>query len=158
MITGPLLIVIFVFSLALLLVTIIKFKLNAFVSLIITSFITAILVRMPMADITAAVADGFSGTIGGIGIVTGMGVMLGMLLFESGGINAIADKMIKLFGEKNSPAGLGIAAYFAGIPVFGDVVPFYFLPWSVHCHEKRTSAVCLLYPVMQWPRPLLQPV
>ena len=33
MITGPLLIVIFVFSLALLLVTIIKFKLNAFVSL-----------------------------------------------------------------------------------------------------------------------------
>ena len=100
MVTGPLLIVIFIVSLAFLLVTIIKFKLNAFVSLIITSFLTALLVRMPFGDITSAVADGFSGTIGGIGIVTGMGVMLGMLLFESGGINAIADKMIHLFGEK----------------------------------------------------------
>lgn len=126
MVTGPLLIVIFIVSLAFLLVTIIKFKLNAFVSLIITSFLTALLVRMPFGDITSAVADGFSGTIGGIGIVTGMGVMLGMLLFESGGINAIADKMIHLFGEKNSPAGLGIAAYFAGIPVFGDVVTVLF--------------------------------
>lgn len=126
MVTGAFLIAIFVFSLAFLLVTIIKFKLNAFVSLILTSFITALLVGMPMAEITAAVADGFSSTIGGIGIVTGMGVMLGMLLFESGGINAIADKMISIMGVKNSPAGLGVAAYLAGIPVFGDVVTVLF--------------------------------
>ena len=55
-----------------------------------------------------------------------MGVMLGMLLFESGGINAIANKMIDKFGEKNSPAGLGLAAFIAGIPVFGDVVTVLF--------------------------------
>ena len=126
MVTGPLLIVIFIFSLAFLLVTIIKFKLNAFVSLILTSFITALLMRMPLDEASAAVAQGFTDTIGGIGIVTGMGVMLGMLLFESGGINAIANKMIEKFGEKNSPAGLGVAAFVAGIPVFGDVVTVLF--------------------------------
>lgn len=126
MVTSPLLIVIFIFSLAFLLVTIIKFKLNAFVSLVLTSFITALLMRMPLDEASAAVAQGFTDTIGGIGIVTGMGVMLGMLLFESGGINAIANKMIEKFGEKNSPAGLGVAAFVAGIPVFGDVVTVLF--------------------------------
>lgn len=144
MVKGSLLIVIFIFALAFLLVTIIKFKLNAFVSLILTSFITALLVRMPLADSAAAVADGFSGTIGGIGIVTGMGVMLGMLLFESGGIKAIANKMIQIFGEKNSPAGLGIAAYFAGIPVFGDVVTVLFST-MVRALSRKTGISRLSY-------------
>lgn len=138
MVTGPLLIIIFIFSLVFLLVTIIKFKLNAFVSLIITSFITALLVRMSFEDIGSAVAEGFSGTIGGIGIVTGMGVMLGMILFESGGINAIADKMIKSLGEKNSPIGLGSAAFLAGIPVFGDVVTVLFST-MVRALSRRTN-------------------
>ena len=149
MVTGPLLIVIFIVSLAFLLVTIIKFKLNAFVSLIITSFLTALLVRMPFGDITSAVADGFSGTIGGIGIVTGMGVMLGMLLFESGGINAIADKMIHLFGEKNSPAGLGIAAYLRGYLYLGMWSRFCFPLWSELCPGRQISAVCHLSPAMR---------
>lgn len=126
MVTGPLLVVIFVVALAFLLISIVKFRLNAFVSLIFTSFLTALLVQMPLSEITDTVAAGFTGTVGGIGMVTAFGVMLGMLLFESGGISAIANAMIDKFGEKNSPAALGIAAYIAGIPVFGDVVTVLF--------------------------------
>lgn len=126
MVTGPLLVAIFVFALAFLLISIVKFRLNAFVSLIFTSFLTALLVRMPLSEITDTVAAGFTGTVGGIGMVTAFGVMLGMLLFESGGISAIANAMIEKFGEKNSPAALGVAAYIAGIPVFGDVVTVLF--------------------------------
>ena len=128
MITGPLLIVIFIASIVFLLVTIIKFKMNAFVSLLLTAVLTALLVQMPLPDITETVSAGFADTVGGIGIVTGLGVMLGMFLFESGGILSIANAIIKRFGVKNSPTALAFSAFVTGIPVFGDIVDILFAP------------------------------
>lgn len=128
MITGPMLIVIFVLSIVFLLVTIIKFDMNAFVSLLLTAFLTALLVQMPIQDIGATVTAGFADTVGGIGIVTGLGVMLGMFLFESGGIVSIANTIIRKFGEKNSPIALSFSAFVTGIPVFGDIVDILFAP------------------------------
>ena len=86
MVTGPLLIGIFILAIVVLLLLIIKFKLNAFVALLITAFGTGVLVNMPLADVAQTVTDGFGGTLGGIGMVTGLGVMLGKFMFESGGI------------------------------------------------------------------------
>lgn len=128
MLTGPLLIVVFVISIVFLLVTIIKFNMNAFVSLLLTSILTALLVRMPVEDISSTITSGFSSTVGGIGIVTGLGVMLGMFLFESGGIVSIANAIIKKFGVKKSPIALALSAFVTGIPVFGDIVDILFAP------------------------------
>ena len=128
MLTGPLLIVVFVISIVFLLVTIIKFNMNAFVSLLLTSVLTALLVRMPVEDISSTITSGFSSTVGGIGIVTGLGVMLGMFLFESGGIVSIANAIIKKFGVKKSPIALALSAFVTGIPVFGDIVDILFAP------------------------------
>ena len=59
MLTGPLLIVTFVISIVFLLVTIIKFNMNAFVSLLLTSVLTALLVQMPVEDISSTITAGF---------------------------------------------------------------------------------------------------
>lgn len=91
MVTGPLLIGIFILAIAVLLLLIIKFKLNAFVALLLTAFGTGVLVNMPLADVAQTVTDGFGGTLGGIGMVTGLGVMLGKFMFESGGIESISN-------------------------------------------------------------------
>lgn len=128
MVTGPILIVIFVLSIVFLLVTIIKFNMNAFVSLLLTSVLTALLVQMPVPEISETISSGFADTVGGIGIVTGLGVMLGMFLFESGGIMSIANTIIRKFGEKNSPKALAFSAFVTGIPVFGDIVDILFAP------------------------------
>lgn len=128
MLTGPLLIVVFAVSIAFLLITIIRFKLNAFVSLLLTSVLTAMLVGMPVENISGAISDGFADTVGGIGIVTGLGVMLGMFLFESGGIMSIANAIIKKFGVSKSPVALSLSAFVTGIPVFGDIVDILFAP------------------------------
>lgn len=128
MLTGPLLIVTFVISIVFLLVTIIKFNMNAFVSLLLTSVLTALLVQMPVEDISSTITAGFSSTVGGIGIVTGLGVMLGMFLFESGGIISIANAIIRKFGVKKSPIALALSAFVTGIPVFGDIVDILFAP------------------------------
>lgn len=99
MVTGPLLIGIFILAIAVLLLLIIKFKLNAFVALLLTAFGTGVLVNMPLADVAQTVTDGFGGTLGGIGMVTGLGVMLGKFMFESGGIESISNKILGAFGD-----------------------------------------------------------
>ncbi|MDD3340501.1 MAG: gluconate:H+ symporter [Lachnospiraceae bacterium] len=128
MVTGPLLIGIFILAIAVLLVLIIKFKLNAFVALLVTAFATGILVNMPLADISQTVTDGFGGTLGSIGMVTGLGVMLGKFMFESGGIESISNKILGAFGEKKSPYAVAVSGFITGIPVFGDVVYIMFAP------------------------------
>ena len=128
MVTGTMLLIIFALSIAFLLITIMKFKMNAFISLLLTSVLTALSVKMPLSQITDTIATGFANTVGGIGIVTGLGVVLGMLLFESGGILSIADAIIQKFGEKQSPTALAFSAFVTGIPVFGDIVDILFAP------------------------------
>ncbi len=128
MLTGPLLIGVFLLAIAILLVSIIKFRLNAFIALLITSIATAVLVGMPVADIASTISGGFGGTLGGIGIVTGLGVILGKFMFESGAIETMANTILNKFGEKNSPSAIAVSGFLTGIPVFGDVVYIMFAP------------------------------
>ena len=137
-VTGPLLIGIFILAIAVLLVLIIKFKLNAFVALLVTAFGTGVLVNMPLPDVAKTVTDGFGGTLGSIGMVTGLGVMLGKFMFESGGIESISNKILKAFGEKHSPIAVSLSRFITGIPVFGDVVYIMFAP-MLRVLSKKTG-------------------
>lgn len=137
-VTGPLLIGILFLAIAVLLVLIIKFKLNAFVALLVTAFGTGVLVNMPLPDVAKTVTDGFGGTLGSIGMVTGLGVMLGKFMFESGGIESISNKILKAFGEKRSPIAVSLSGFITGIPVFGDVVYIMFAP-MLRVLSKKTG-------------------
>ena len=137
-VTGPLLIGIFILAIAVLLVLIIKFKLNAFVALLVTAFGTGVLVNMPLPDVAKTVTDGFGGTLGSIGMVTGLGVMLGKFMFESGGIESISNKILKAFGEKRSPIAVSLSGFITGIPVFGDDVYIMFAP-MLRVLSKKTG-------------------
>lgn len=138
MVTGPALIAIFLLAIAVLLVLIIKFKLNAFVSLLVTAFGTGILVNMPLPDVASTVTDGFGSTLGSIGMVTGLGVMLGKFMFESGGIESIANKILGICGEKKSPIAVAVSGFITAIPVFGDVVYIMFAP-MLRVLSKKTG-------------------
>lgn len=81
-----------------------------------------------IADVTACVTSNFGSTLGSIGIVTGLGVMLGMFMYESGGIDNIVDKVLKAVGSKRSQYAVSVAGFITGIPVFGDVVYIMFAP------------------------------
>ncbi|KEH89261.1 gluconate permease [Clostridium novyi A str. 4540] len=144
MLTGPLLIGVFLLSVVVLLVTIIKFKLNAFVSLLLTSISTAVLVKMPVEDIAATISKGFGNTLAGIGIVTGLGVMLGKFMFESGSIEVMANTILKKFGEKNTPQAIAVSGFLTGIPVFGDVVYIMFAP-MLRVLSKKTGVSMVAY-------------
>lgn len=138
MVTGPLLIGIFILSIAILLLLILKFKLNAFVALLMTSFGTGLLVNMPLTELTQTVTDGFGSTLGGIGMVTGLGVMLGKFMYESGGIDSISNKILNAFGERKAPVAAALSGFITGIPVFGDVVYIMFAP-MLRVLSKKTK-------------------
>ncbi len=134
------LLLVFFLSIAALLLCIIKVKLNPFVALLVCAYGTGLLAlatylgaKAPdgfasIADVTACVTGNFGSTLGSIGIVTGLGVMLGMFMYESGGIDSIVDKVLKLVGSKRSQYAVSVAGFITGIPVFGDVVYIMFAP------------------------------
>lgn len=138
LVTGPLLIGIFILAIAALLLLIIKFKLNAFVALLVTSYATGILVNMPLGDVSSTITNGFGSTLSGIGLVTGLGVMLGKFMYESGGIESIANNILNSFGEKRAPHAVALSGFITGIPVFGDVVYIMFAP-MLRVLSKKTK-------------------
>ena len=114
------LIVIFLLGILLLMLLIIKFKINPFLALIFTAIIIGFGAGMPVPKILGNIASGFGGTMGGIGIVIALGIILGQLLYETGGTEGIASLALKKIGVKNSPVALCITAVIVAIPVFFD--------------------------------------
>lgn len=125
--TGPLL-AIAAGAIALILILIIRFKVHAFITLIVVSALTAIVAGVPMGAISGVLTDGFGSTLAGVALLVALGAMLGRLVEHSGGAKALADKMINVFGEKRAPLALGIASLFLGFPMFFDAGLVMMLP------------------------------
>lgn len=120
MVTGPMLLVIFVAGILFVLISIIKFKLNPFISLLLASIFIGLAAFMPLKEIPNVVASGFGSTMTGIGIVIALGVILGQILYETGCTEQIANIMLRIFGKKNTPLAINFTGYIVSIPVFFD--------------------------------------
>ena len=114
------LLIVFAVSLVFVLVSIIKFKLHPFLSLLIGGLIMGILSGMPLTDVANGLAVGFGSTMEGIGIIIILGVALGHILHISGATSQIAALMLKLTGQKNTPLAVALTGYIVSIPVFFD--------------------------------------
>lgn len=120
MVTGNLLIFIFFLSLAVLFFAILKLKVEPFLALITVALLTAIAIGMPLKDVASTVTTGFGNTLAGVGVLIGLGVIFGQFLGASGAVEKIAQAVLKAFGAKKSPAGLGLTGTVVSIPVFFD--------------------------------------
>ncbi|MCM3585360.1 GntP family permease [Mesobacillus maritimus] len=120
MLTGNALIVGFIVALILLFVFIIKFKWDAFISLLVIAIGLGLVSSIPAKDVPGIVAGGFGSTLTGVGILIGLGIIFGQFLASSGAISKIATGMLRAFGVKNSPYAMGATAITVSIPVFFD--------------------------------------
>lgn len=111
----------FIIGIVVLLLLALKFRVSAFASLLITAVTIGTLAGMNGADVVDSITDGFSGTVGSIGIVIIFGVMLGKYLEDSKAANKMALGAVKMVGEKNSSIAMAISGYLVSIPVFSDV-------------------------------------
>lgn len=138
MVTGNMLIVIFILSLAALFFLILKLKVEPFLSLIGIAFATAIAIGMPLKDVAVTVTQGFGNTLTGVGILIGLGVIFGQFLGASGAVEKIAQAVLKAFGIKKSPAGLALTGTAVSIPVFFDAA-FVILSGLIKSLSKKTG-------------------
>ena len=100
-----------------LLLLISKFKLNAFLALLVTSFVVGLLCDMNPLDILDSVIKGIGETMGKIVLILAFGAMLGKILEESGAAHTITFRMIDLMGLKNVQYALLITGFLVGLPM-----------------------------------------
>ncbi|MCQ9122265.1 gluconate permease [Rodentibacter pneumotropicus] len=112
-----------------LVVLVLRTRVHAFIAMLIASSIAGLIGGMSVNDTLGAITKGFGGTLGGIGIVIGLGVMMGSVLEVSGAAEKMAFSFIKFLGKKKEEWALAITGYIVSIPIFVD------------------SAFVILYPV-----------
>ena len=114
-------ILILIGSIVLLLVMILKFKIHAFLALLVTSVFLGFVTGMQMDSILKSVADGMGSTLGFVATVVGIGAIFGQIIESSGGAESLAHYLLKKFGSENAPYALTITGFIVAIPVFFDV-------------------------------------
>jgi Gnt-I system high-affinity gluconate transporter len=105
----------------LLLVLMIVFKLNGFLSLILVALSVGILEGMPLTEVVNSITKGVGGTLGTLALVLGFGAMLGKLLADSGGAQRIALTLIYKFGKNRIQLAVVITGFIVGIALFYEI-------------------------------------
>ncbi len=98
----------------------VRWKVHPFIALLLVAIFYGFGAGMPMPDIIASINGGFGDTLGKIGLIIVLGVIIGAFLENSGGAFALAEKVLKVIGKKRVPTAMGIIGYIVSIPVFAD--------------------------------------
>src|SRR5580692_7227938 len=124
------------------------FKLNPFLSLFLASLSIAIAAGMPLSTVIHSFEAGVGGTLGHIAVVVALGTMLGKMMAESGGATAIANTLIKWFGEKRVPWAMMLIGFVIGLPVFFEVGFVLLIPIAFTVARRtRTSLILVCLPL-----------
>ncbi|WP_430786483.1 GntP family permease [Virgibacillus flavescens] len=133
-----------VFGVGLLLFLVIKVNLQAFLALLVVSYIVGLLAGMSPTEIFEAVQAGMGGTVGEIAVIIGVGAMFGEILKASGGAERLALTLMNKFGEKRVNWALMLTGFIISIPVFLDVA-FVILVPILYSLAKKTGKSLLFY-------------
>lgn len=113
--------VIIAIGVALLLLLMIKFKLNGFLSLIIVAIIVGVAEGMPIDKVVTSIKNGVGGTLGSLALIIGFGAILGKLLADCGGAQRIATTLIEKFGKKKIQWAVLITGVVVGFALFYEI-------------------------------------
>ena len=142
--STPYILLIVIAGVILLLTMVLKFKLSAFIALLITSIVVAILAGMPLTEITSSMEKGMGGTLGFIATVVGLGAIFGQMLESSGGAKSLSRYLLKKFGKEKSSWALMITGLLVGIPIFLEVGLIILIP-VVYALTRDTKRSILFF-------------
>lgn len=107
-------------SMIILIVMITKFKVNAFIALLLCALGLALATGKGGAGSVDLVTSGFGATMEDAGIIIVLGVIIGHMLEKTGGAEKIAASILKLVGQKRAVLATCISGGIVSIPVFDD--------------------------------------
>ena len=131
-------------SLVLLLLLVIRWRVQAFVALLTASLTLGIAAGMPPVEVARTMSKGIGDLLRDIAVILALGAMLGRMLEASGGAEAIAAALIDWFGERRTSTSLLIASFLIGIPVLFNV-GFLLLAPIVWRLQRQTGRSLLWY-------------
>ena len=133
-----------VVGLILLLVLIIKFKIQAMIAILVGAILIGLGAGMPFEQIVTSVNDGIGNTLKGIALLVGLGSMFGSILEISGGAQTLAVTMVNRFGDRKAAWALGFTGLVIAMPVFFDAGLIILIPLAFSL-AKRTGRSSLYY-------------
>lgn len=139
-----------VFGIAFLLVLILRFKLQAFLSLILVSVVVAASSKLvnpdavPLTQVAGTIVSSMGGALGFIATIIGIGAIFGALLEHSGGTQALANTLVKKFGEGKAPWAMLLTGFIISIPVFLDVALVMLAP-LLYALARNTNKPLLVF-------------
>ena len=140
----PFLIFMVLSAVALLLLMVLKLKISAFISLLITAIYVGILAGMPLKQVTQSIQDGMAGTLGFVATVVGLGAIFGQMLESSGGAESLTHYLVKKFGKDRASWAMVVTGFIIAIPVFFDV-GFIILVPIIYALSRDTKKSLLYY-------------
>ncbi len=127
-----------------LIVLITVFKLNPFITLLLTSLALAVVTGMPLSTVVHSFETGVGGTLGHIAIVVALGTMLGKMMAESGGADQIAHTLIRFFGEKRVHWAMMVIGLVIGLPAFFEVGFVLLIPIAFTVARRTKTSLILV--------------
>lgn len=131
-------------SIATVVLLITRFKVHAFIALMISAMIAGLLsnyiplmegahhlvkaIEVPMIE--------FGSTAGKIGWVIALASIIGTAMLESGSAERLVNSIISLLGDKKASLALLISGFILSIPIFFDTVFFLMVPLAIALFKK----------------------
>jgi len=97
-----------------------RWRLHPFLALLLAALGYGLAAGMSSEKLIASVNEGFGGTMGSIGLVIVLGVIIGAFLEHSGGAFRLAERMLGWVGRRRVPEGMALMGYVVSVPVFCD--------------------------------------
>lgn len=108
----------FAITFAVLLVSLIKFKVSPAVGLFLSAVVMGFLTGMPVPDILSNISSGFGSTMASIGLVILFGGIFGEMLGDSNATEEMAKWLLRKIGRKNDLLAINLAGFIVSIPVY----------------------------------------
>ena len=131
-------------GIALLLILIIRIRLNAFLSLLIASIWIGLFSGIQPTEIIDTISKGMGDTLAFVATIVGLGTLFGAILEHSGGARHLAEFLVRKTGEKKSRLAMMLSGFFVAIPVFFDVAFIILFP-VIQALSKKLKKSILYY-------------
>lgn len=131
-------------SIIVILIIIMKFKLNPAIALVLGSIMMGVITKMPVLEVVNGINEGFGSMLASIGFPIGFGIILGQLVSDCGGANIIAEKLVKIFPESKAIYAIAFSAFVLSIPVFFDVTFVILIPIGVALMKRINKPIAYI--------------
>lgn len=124
-------------------------KLDSFISFVLACLFVGITSGLSVSESIQAIQVGVGNTLGSLVLILGFGAMLGKLVAESGGANAITDWLIQQFGLKRIQWAMMVTGFIVGIPIFYTVGFIILVPLAIAiAHKTKLSLLYIGLPML----------